>query len=203
MKYIFTIFTVVLLVSAVLADMHSDFEDFKLRFGKRYASPEEEAQRLAIFVQNMKIAKLQQAENPQATFGATKFADLTPEEFAARHLAKMPSDVRASLKKSTPTHQVREKSKLAMGNSVNWNTKGAVTPVGNEGQCGSTWAFAAVGCTEGQAAISSKVLTKLSEQYLLDCDSNNQGCNGGLMTNAYEWVLTHNEGIFYTASSWP
>ena len=77
--------------------------------------------------------------------------------------------------------------------SANWTAKGAVTPVKDQGQCGSCWSFSTTGALEGAWQIAGNPLQSLSEQTLVSCDrgDDNLGCGGGFPYEAMEWVRTN------------
>merc|ERR1712072_590679 len=81
-----------------------------------------------------------------------------------------------------------------MGASVDWEAAGAVTPVKNQGNCGSCWSFSTTGSIEGAYQIKYGTLESFSEQNLVSCDNTDAGCNGGWMDDAFEWMKS-NGGI--------
>jgi len=161
---------------------------FKQVHGKTYDAVED-AQRQAIFEANLKVIAQHNLEEDLGLhsfrLGANKFADLTNDEFRALSNGYLGGQ---KVQKGRFMHQVRESDPLPA--SVDWRTKNLVTPVKDQGQCGSCWAFSAVAGLEGQHAKATGKLVSMSEQNLVDCSAKegNQGCNGGLMDQAFQYI---------------
>jgi len=138
------------------------------------------------------------------TLGMNAMGDMTHAEFKLTKLGYNHID-RAQMRKAlAPPATVSAKANPA---SVDWEAAGDVTGVKDQGQCGSCWSFSATGAIESARKISTGVLTSLSEQQLIDCSTaeGNQGCDGGLMDYAFEYVIKHKgltteAGYPYTAT---
>jgi len=123
-----------------------------------------------------------------------RFADLTNEEYQRIYLGTH-IDVGDNF---VPTpFQATE----PLAADVDWRTKGYVTAIKDQGNCGSCWSFSAVGSTEGAHFKTTGSLVSLSEQNLMDCSTKygNEGCNGGLMDDAFKYIIA-NKGIDTEAS---
>jgi len=161
------------------------FGRFMKEYGKSYDSVEEYAKRLGVFAENMERVAKMNAEhvliNGEAVFGVTKFSDLTPEEFKATYLTYRPSNRTRNVKDPVIEGPI--------ANDIDWVSKGAVTPVKDQGRCGSCWAFSATAAIESYAKLSGKYgLEVLSAQQINSCDKRDGGCNGGNTETAYEYV---------------
>ena len=135
------------------------------------------------FLENDKIIAEHNAANSTYTLGHNQFSGLTLAEFKTMYLSS-PMPVKEGLR------EVDYGTSAPHASSVDWTTKGAVTPVKDQAQCGSCWAFSTTGGLEGAFQIKTGKLTSFSEQELVSCaaSSGNQGCNGGLMDNGFKWI---------------
>jgi len=142
------------------------------------------------------VEEFNQRTDVSFTVAMNGFADLSNDEF--NQLFKGLKKVDISLSDDIP-----EIDTSVLPSSVDWRTKGVVTGIKNQGQCGSCWSFSTTGSTEGAHAINTGTLVSLSEQNLVDCSTaeGNQGCDGGLMTDAFQYIISN--GGIDTESSYP
>ncbi|CAF1316663.1 unnamed protein product [Rotaria sordida] len=174
----------------------NDWASFKRVYKKQYKSTKEDADRENIWKVNRAIIEEhnRKASLGQYTFtlGMNKFGDLTLEEFT-----KKMNGFKMSTKTDTSqsVHQTFvAPTSLTLTNTVDWSPQGCVAPVKDQGQCGSCWAFSAIGSLESQKCIKTGNLVRLSEQNLVDCSDayGNQGCNGGWMNSAFQYIIDNN-----------
>jgi len=165
------------------------FAEFMQTYQKSY-SREEIATRFGNFVDNLRIIQDTNAQNLSYSLGVNQFSDLSWTEFSSIHLMA-PQHCSAT----TGGYQATGVDANA-DPALDWRTKGVVTPVKNQGGCGSCWTFGTTGSLEGIWALSTGKLLSLSEQQLVDCAGpfGNQGCNGGLPSQAFEYIK-HAGGI--------
>ncbi|GFP88434.1 vignain [Phtheirospermum japonicum] len=124
-----------------------------------------------------------------------KFADMTSHEFRSIYANARVKHHRMLQGGLRGNGTFMYENVLTVPPSVDWRKKGSVGGVKDQGQCGSCWAFSAVAAVEGINQIKTNKLVSLSEQELVDCDTEtNQGCNGGLMDDAFEFIIK-NGGI--------
>jgi len=162
------------------------WEAYKQQYGKFYNGEEEDARRAQFEVNAAHIAE-HNAKGESLQLGLNQFTDLTQDEY--RVAAGLGYKASAKQFGSLPHVGVHKAEDAAIADTVDWTTKGAVTPVKDQGQCGSCWAFSTTGTLEGAWQISSGSLQSLSEQQFVDCDtSTSAGCQGGDMTTAIQWA---------------
>lgn len=178
--------------SDIESKIFKHFQRFIKKYHKKYSSMNEYLARYNAFRQNLFQLVKNGPENNVS--GVTKFSDMTPQEFARTYLnlnynafaLLNPKPLKVKVTNDAP-------------DAFDWRDKGAVSGVKDQGSCGSCWAFSAVGNLEGLYAIKKGVVKTFSEQYLVDCDTEDSACNGGLMELTFKWLKDNEGGVMYEA----
>jgi len=164
---------------------------WKKQHGKSFGTVQQEEKRLQNFYQNLKMVEVHNKKNLGWKMELNKFSDMSFEEFKSARLME-PQHCSAT---GNGTHVLSGK---ILPKYINWQEYGRVTPVKDQGECGSCWTFSTTGCLESATAIHKQghPLYTLSEQQLVDCAQqfDNHGCNGGLPSQAFEYIQ-YNKGI--------
>ncbi|UJR07000.1 hypothetical protein I4U23_011289 [Adineta vaga] len=187
MRSIIIVLLIVFALSNTWAHNKRQWKLWKNQFNKSYTSSEEHLRRM-IWRKNLELVE---EHNHQADLGLhsyrlgmNQFADLTNKEFV--NLLK-------NFHNENNQKQGQKfiiNSNIEIPDTVDWRDRGAVVPVKNQGQCGSSWAFSAVGSIEGLYAIKTGERISFSEQQLVDCSTKygNMGCQGGLMNQSFQYL---------------
>ncbi|PWZ41716.1 Senescence-specific cysteine protease SAG39 [Zea mays] len=193
------------------SSMIERFQRWKAAYNKSYATVAEERRRFRVCARNMAYIEATNAEAEAAgltyELGETAYTDLTNQEFMAMYTApapaQLPADESVITTRAGPVDAVGGAPgqlpvyvnlSTSAPASVDWRASGAVTPVKNQGRCGSCWAFSTVAVVEGIYQIRTGKLVSLSEQELVDCDTLDDGCDGGISYRALRWIAS-NGGI--------
>jgi C1A family cysteine protease len=187
----------VLIVAAVLAcslavavagTVTQEFVQYMQEHGKKYADDKEFQHRFAAFRQTKsRIARLNAeaaAQGLNTRYAINKFSDMTTAEFKTKYMGYKPSN--------TEVNQPIFTSPLAVDaipTSYDWRSKNMVTPVKNQEQCGSCWAFSTTEGVESAWLMAGKPMVKLAPQQIVDCDQNDDGCDGGDLPTAFAYVI--------------
>ncbi|EFC42175.1 predicted protein [Naegleria gruberi] len=212
MKLLYTLTFLVILACGILAfdqetyqplsetAVRDHFLDFTRKFQRFYKGPEEYEYRLKVFRENIETSRRMNIREGNNNYGITKFSDLTSDEFRKFYLMekKTPKEIQKMMRMDSNKMVSNSYAKPAPDH-YDWRNHGAITGVKDQGQCGSCWAFSAIGSIEGSYAIKHKQLVSFSEQQLVDCDNNcvtfenqqscDDGCNGGLQWSAYQYLM--------------
>lgn len=151
-------------------------------YNKNYGTAAEFKFRLEQFKES--LAKIESHNNDEKNghkIGVNAFSDFTRAEY--KKMLGFKPEMMKGLKTEVKTFDT---SNLAA--TIDWRDQGAVSPVKNQGQCGSCWAFSTTGAIEGAFQIATGYLEYYSEQNLVDCDTKCNGCEGGLMTYGFEYA---------------
>ena len=145
------------------------------------------------WLSNHKLIELTNSQNLTYTLGHNVYSGMSSDEFNEFMGFNNNKDLSSSLRGFMTQQDTLSFDLTALPTSVDWRTKGAVTPVKDQGQCGSCWSFSSTGTLEGAYAIKNGNLVSFSEQELVDCSNiknggSNLGCNGGNMQPTLDWI---------------
>lgn len=166
------------------------FETFVQKYNKEYETQEIYNTKKQVYEKNLhKINQLKQ-QHPSIEFDMNTYGDLTHNEFHET----MKGYQKSKLSKFTKTKgcdTYNYNKTINVPSSWDWRVQGGVTPVKDQGQCGSCWSFSSTGAMEGAWFVSTGQLVSLSEQQLVDCSTRyiNFGCNGGEMDHAFDYAI--------------
>jgi len=189
MRGLFVAIAVIISVASCEATLSRDaqWEEFKLTFKKGYRNLEQESERKAIFMAHLDAIETHNAkfEAGLSTYkqGINQFSDITFDEFQNTVLMKEQHEVPAKSKVNKIASQPKYHP-----DSHDWRY--VMGSVKNQGQCGSCWAFGAVGAVEAQWTIAGNDAEILSEQMLVDCAYGD--CDGGWVDDAFDTIMAKN-----------
>jgi len=190
---------IVATLSVELSD-EQQFQSWMKIFDKKYDSQDEYDHRFSVFKKNLVRYAALNSRGSSVVHGPTLFSDLTHQEFKDLYLLKnFTTPFRE--RKEVPLYPWTPETPEAYPTEYNWVSKGKTTPIYNQGQCGSCWAFSTTESIESMNAIKGNGLKSLSMQQIVDCDHVDHGCNGGNPPTAYDYVK--DAGGLDTYSSYP
>ena len=181
------------------------FIEWMKDFDMEFKSGVEFVERLAIYSKNHDYIEEINAQDLPYKLGHNQFSHMTQDEFARYNRLGVYSNYspyetnKSGVQGPTPTF--RRQHLKGDDVTVDWTTKGAVTPVKNQGQCGSCWSFSTTGALEGAYFLKNNKLVSFSEEMLVECDNVDSGCMGGLMDNAFKWIKSN--GGLMTEDDYP
>jgi cathepsin L len=177
-----------------------EFYEYTQKFNVKFENGAEFIKRLSVFAQNLEMIKAHNNEKSSFTMSVNKYAHLTHAEFLDE--VRIGGTRIPNLRRSEPGSALHGANKAGDNPaSVDWVAAGAVTPVKNQGNCGSCWSFSTTGALEGAYEIKNDNLLSFSEQQLVSCDTTDAGCNGGWMDDAFAWI--QGNGGICTEDSYP
>jgi len=188
---------------AYALDLDAEWMTFKKSYNKQYKDVEEESFRRKVYEFHLDLIQKHNLEADRGVhtyfLGVNEYADMPNQEF----VGKLNGYKQREQRVEGGATYLPPSNMGDLPDTVDWRPKGYVTPVKNQGQCGSCWSFSATGSLEGQTFKKTGKLVSLSEQNLVDCSKKqgNMGCEGGLMDQAFTYIKT-NKGID-TESSYP
>jgi C1A family cysteine protease len=165
------------------------WQSFKAEYNKQYSAAEEHV-RQQIFMDNLKVAALRNEQEGAEVHGVTKFSDMTPSEF--KSMLTYTPKLREVQGQPVPRELESQNAvQCTSTTSCDYRTLKAVTPVKDQGQCGSCWAFSATESAETAWFMSNHTLPVLAPQQVVDCDNKDGGFNGGDTPTAFQYIIAN------------
>ena len=199
MKLLLSFFLVVAVAAVEISEdlaewgLREHFKQFETSFLKKYENFEEREHRFQVFVKNLERVveknKVLAEKSRDEIHGVTKFSDWTDEEFATMVGGFKKNDAPVMIQNATVAVPTIKKN---VPLSLDWRTKGVISPVKDQKQCGSCWAHSAVEAIESRVAMAGGPLIPLSVQQVTSCDTQDLGCNGGNYNTAW---MTYGDGL--------
>jgi len=171
----------------------TEWNVWKNKFGKMYQTMEEEIERMEIWLENMMHIEQHNFQyalgHKSFSLGMNHYGDLRSDEFGRIFNGFLGLEHKGMHTGEEYSDHLADQT-TDFEKNIDWRDQGAVSDVKDQGQCGSCWAFSSTGALEGQMKVKFGTLPDLSEQNLVDCSKpeGNQGCNGGLMDAAFQYV---------------
>lgn len=163
---------------------------WRQKYAKAYGTDSEKEHRQNCWVNNYNYIATKYDTGITYELELNEYADLTVEEFVAAYTG-IKHQAGYALRERNPLYLTSQ----AVSASRDWVAEGAVTPIRNQGHCGSCWAFSATGALEGLNKIKGNALTVFSPQVLVDCSTENSACQGGLMDYAFSYTATNGTSL--------
>jgi len=179
------------------SQLKTDFEEFIVKFEKKYESKKEKIRKFLNFQKNWFHAEKLNKKEGRAVHGVTKFMDLSKEEFKNMYLTYKQPEKPSNITVYEPPADfvLRDNSKW------DWREHGAVTPVKDQGQCGSCWAFSTAEEVESASFMAGNPLEEFSVEQIVSCDDSDGGCNGGDTGTGLQYVI--NTGGLASKADYP
>jgi len=179
------------------------FQKFMQTYNRVYATQSETQGRFLIFKDNLRLIEERNNDGGMDVHGINHFTDIHPAEFRAKYLG---THINVDANKEKYLKTFNETELVTAPTAIDWRTKGAITPVKNQGQCGSCWAFSTTEQVESDTFLATGKLNVLSPQQIVSCDTVDGGCNGGNPINGYAYVngakgLESNANYPYTSGT--
>jgi len=177
------------------------FEEYNRFWNKTHTSVAEKNARFLNFQENAKIIAASNKNSRHATFGFTKFSDMSAREFKTKMCGFKPKKAIVPPSQRPELFEERKRALQQPSQAIDWVAAGKTTPIKNQQQCGSCWAFSATETIESAILIASGSVVQGAPQEIVDCDTNDQGCNGGDPAEAMQWIIS--QGGQDTESCYP